>query len=46
MVDRFYVPKWADVVFIAVGRTISELPSTFLESRFVAKVSIVQADNS
>jgi hypothetical protein len=43
-VDRFYDPKWADVVFIAVWRTIAELLSTFLESRFMPNVSITRAE--
>jgi hypothetical protein len=43
-VDRFYDPKWADMVFIAVWRTIAELLSTFLESRFVPNVSIARAE--
>ncbi|MGA8086421.1 MAG: hypothetical protein WCA10_03890 [Terracidiphilus sp.] len=43
-VDRFYDPKWADAVFIAVWRTIAELLSTFLESRFMPNVSIARAE--
>jgi hypothetical protein len=43
-VSRFYDPKWADVVFIAVWRTIAELLSTFLESRFMPNVSITRAE--
>jgi hypothetical protein len=43
-VERFYEPKWADMVFIAVWRTIAELLSTFLESRFVPNVSISRAE--
>jgi hypothetical protein len=43
-VDRFYDPTWADMVFVAVWRTIAELLSTFLESRFMPNVSIVRAE--
>jgi hypothetical protein len=43
-VDRFYDPKWADLAFTAVWRTIAELLSTFLESRFMPNVSITRVE--
>jgi hypothetical protein len=43
-VDRFYDPKWAESMFNAVWRTIAELLSTFLESRFMPNVSITRAE--
>jgi hypothetical protein len=43
-VDRFYDPKWADLAFTAVWRTIAELLSTFLESRFMPNVSISRVE--
>jgi hypothetical protein len=39
-VGRFYDPQWAESVFNSVWRTIAELLSMFLESRFTATVSI------
>jgi hypothetical protein len=39
-VDRFYRPEWAESIFNAVWRTIAELLSTFLESRFTPTMSI------
>jgi hypothetical protein len=39
-VERFYDPEWAESVFNAVWRTIAELLSMFLESRFTATISI------
>jgi hypothetical protein len=39
-VERFYDPEWAESVFNAVWRTIAELLSMFLESRFPAITSI------
>jgi len=42
-VDRFYDPNWAETTFNAVWRTIAELLSTFLESRFLPSLSISRA---
>jgi hypothetical protein len=39
-VERFYDPEWAECVFDAVWRTIAELLSAFMESRFNARISI------
>ncbi len=39
-VERFYDPDWAESVFNAVWRTIAELLSIFLESRFTTNISI------
>jgi hypothetical protein len=39
-VERFYDPQGAESVFNSVWRTIAELLSMFLESRFTATVSI------
>jgi len=43
-VDKYYDPKWADMVFIGVWRTIAEVLSTFLESRFMPNVSIARIE--
>jgi hypothetical protein len=39
-VGRFYDPDWAEAVFNAAWRTIAELLSIFLESRFSPSVTI------
>jgi hypothetical protein len=39
-VDRFYRAEWAESIFDAIWRTIAELLSTFLESRFTPTISI------
>jgi len=43
-VGRFYDPKWSEAVFVAVWKTIAELLSTFLESRFMPNGSISRAE--
>lgn len=40
IVGQFYDPDWAESVFNAVWRTIAELLSMFLESRFTPNISI------